>query len=62
MIERLVTLCFSRRGIVGLAFVFAALYGGYSWTQLPIEAYPDISDVTSQVITQVPGLAGRAAF
>jgi heavy metal efflux system protein len=59
VIERLVTLCFSRRGIVGLAFVFVALYGGYSWTQLPIEAYPDISDVTSQVITQVPGLAAE---
>ncbi|MFI5399171.1 MAG: efflux RND transporter permease subunit [Candidatus Binatia bacterium] len=59
MIERLVTLCFSRRGIVGLVFIFVALYGRYSWTQLPVEAYPDISDVTSQVITQVPGLAAE---
>ncbi|HUJ18575.1 MAG TPA: CusA/CzcA family heavy metal efflux RND transporter [Nitrospirota bacterium] len=59
MIERLVNLCFNRRGIVGLVFVFAALYGWYSWTQLPVEAYPDISDVSAQVITQVPGLAAE---
>jgi cobalt-zinc-cadmium resistance protein CzcA len=59
MIERLVSLCFNRRGIVGLVFVFVALYGWYSWKQLPIEAYPDISDVSAQVITQVSGLAAE---
>ncbi|TWJ32554.1 efflux RND transporter permease subunit [Geobacter argillaceus] len=59
MIERLVTLCFNRRGIVGLVFAFVALYGWYSWRQLPVEAYPDISDVSAQVITQVPGLAAE---
>jgi cobalt-zinc-cadmium resistance protein CzcA len=59
MIERLVTLCFKRRGIVVLVFVFAAIYGWYCWTQLPLEAYPDIADTTSQVITQVNGLAAE---
>lgn len=59
MIERIVTLCFQRRGIVWLVFAFVALYGVWSWKQLPIEAYPDIADVTSQVVTQVPGLAAE---
>ncbi|HXX84100.1 MAG TPA: CusA/CzcA family heavy metal efflux RND transporter [Casimicrobiaceae bacterium] len=59
MIERLVTLCFNRRGIVVLVFFFAAVYGWYCWTQLPLEAYPDIADTTSQVITQVNGLAAE---
>ena len=59
MIERLVTLCFNRRSIVWLVFFFGALYGWYCWTQLPVEAYPDISDVSAQVITQVPGLAAE---
>jgi len=31
----------------------------YSWTQLAIDAYPDIADVTVQVVTQVPGLAAE---
>lgn len=59
MIERFVTLCFNRRGIVSLVFLLAALYGWYCWTQLPLEAYPDIADTTSQVVTQVNGLAAE---
>ncbi|MBD4934142.1 hypothetical protein GUF70_20615, partial [Xanthomonas citri pv. citri] len=54
MIEAITTTCFQRRGIVWLVFVLIALYGTWSWTQLPVEAYPDIADVTSQVVTQVP--------
>ncbi|UJB65663.1 efflux RND transporter permease subunit [Acidovorax sp. YS12] len=59
MIDRLVTLCFQRRGLVWLVFAFAALYGVFCWKQLPIEAYPDIADTTSQIVTQVPGLAAE---
>ncbi|TFW32231.1 efflux RND transporter permease subunit [Massilia horti] len=59
MIERLVTLCFNRRGIVSLVFLLVALYGAYCWTELPLEAYPDIADTTSQVVTQVNGLAAE---
>ena len=59
MIERLVTLCFNRRGIVTLVFLLVAGYGWYCWTQLPLEAYPDIADTTSQVVTQVNGLAAE---
>lgn len=59
MIESIITTCFQRRGIVWLVFVLIALYGTWSWTQLPVEAYPDIADVTSQVVTQVPGLGAE---
>ena len=44
--------------MVGL-FVMISIIGFYSWQQLSIEAYPDIADVTVQVITQVPGLAAE---
>ncbi len=59
MIDSWVRLCFQRRGIVLLIFVLMALYGIYCWQQLPLEAYPDIAPVTSQVITQVNGLAAE---
>jgi len=59
MIERFVTLCFNRRRIVLLVFLLAGIYGWYCWTKLPLEAYPDIADTTSQVITQVNGLAAE---
>jgi cobalt-zinc-cadmium resistance protein CzcA len=39
--------------------LLAAGYGYYSWTQLKIEAYPDIGDVTVKVTTQAPGLAAE---
>ena len=59
MIDRIVSTCFQRRGIAWLVFVFVALYGVWSWKQLPVEAYPDIADVTSQIVTQVPGLGAE---
>ena len=37
----------------------ARSFGYYSWTQMSVEAYPDIGDVTAQVVTQAPGLAAE---
>ena len=48
-----------KRWIMLCLFVMMCVFGYYSWTQLSIEAYPDIADVTSQVVTQVPGLAAE---
>src|SRR5581483_7906481 len=59
MIERLMALALKRRTVVWIVFALVAGYGYISFTQLPIEAYPDIADVTSQVVTQVPGLAAE---
>ena len=57
MIERLVAACLGKRQLVWVVFVLVAGYGAYSWKQLPLEAYPDISDTTAQVITMYPGHA-----
>ena len=48
-----------KRWVIALLFLLIAGLGYYSWKQLAIEAYPDIADVTSQVVTQVPGLAAE---
>ena len=52
-------LTIQKRWIIATLFVLMAVFGYYSWKQLSIEAYPDIADVTSQVVTQVPGLAAE---
>ena len=52
MIERAVELCLQKRLIVLLVTVMVFLYGMYSWTQLKLEAYPDVGDVTVIVTTQ----------
>jgi len=59
MIDKLIALALRRRTIIWFVFLFVAAYGCISFVQLPIEAYPDIADTTSQVVTQVPGLAAE---
>jgi cobalt-zinc-cadmium resistance protein CzcA len=59
MIDWLVSLALKKRLVVALVSVFATIYGYYSWTQLAIEAFPDIADTTSLVVTQAPGLAAE---
>ena len=57
--ERLIKFALKRRGLVAVIFVVISLFGIFSWTRLSIDAYPDIADVTVQVVTQVPGLAAE---
>ena len=57
--EKLVSFALKRRGLIAVIFVVVSMFGIYSWTRLSIDAYPDIADVTVQVVTQVPGLAAE---
>jgi cobalt-zinc-cadmium resistance protein CzcA len=59
MINALVTLALRKRTVVAMICIFLAIYGYYSWTQLAIDAYPDIADTSSQVVTQAPGMAAE---
>jgi len=59
MIDRLVHVALKKRLVVAMICCFAAIFGYYSWTRLAVEAYPDIADVSAQVITQAPGLAAE---
>ncbi|HEY3354660.1 MAG TPA: CusA/CzcA family heavy metal efflux RND transporter [Polyangia bacterium] len=59
MIEKFVALCLDKRFVAVAAFVLVALFGWYSFGTLAVEAYPDISDTTAQVITQHPGHAAE---
>ena len=51
--EKLFRLFLNRRLLIATCFILIACIGVYSWFQLPIDAYPDIADVTVQVVTQV---------
>ena len=59
MINQIISLCFRRRYLAWVIAILIIIYGYISWTQMAIEAYPDVSDVTVQVATQVPGLAAE---
>ncbi|NLR57600.1 efflux RND transporter permease subunit [Chitinophaga polysaccharea] len=57
--KQLISTAIKKRWLFVVLFILLALFGYYSWKQLAVEAYPDIADVTSQVVTQVPGLAAE---
>lgn len=57
--EKLFRLFINRRLLIATCFALVASIGIYSWLRLPIDAYPDIADVTVQVVTQVSGLAAE---
>ena len=57
--KNIVDIAIQKRWLLAALFAMMCLFGYYSWKQLSIEAYPDIADVTSQVVTQVPGLAAE---
>lgn len=57
--NKLIDTAIAKRWLMLSLFALIALFGYYSWKHLAIEAYPDIADVTSQVVTQVPGLAAE---
>ncbi|WNI38886.1 CusA/CzcA family heavy metal efflux RND transporter [Chryseobacterium sp. SG20098] len=57
--KKLLTISIQKRWLMLALFLLLGFFGYYFWTRLSIEAYPDIADVTSQVVTQVPGLAAE---
>jgi len=59
MINEIFRFCFEKRMLFIVVTILVVIFGYYSWTQLSIEAYPELSDVTAQVTTQVPGLAAE---
>lgn len=59
MIEKLIHLSFRRRHIAWGAAILFVIFGYISSTQMKIEAYPELDDVTVSITTQVPGLAAE---
>ncbi|WP_413514032.1 efflux RND transporter permease subunit [Myroides odoratus] len=59
MKKNIIDTAIHKRWLMVALFSLLCVFGYYSWKQLSIEAYPDIADTTSQVVTQVPGLAAE---
>jgi cobalt-zinc-cadmium resistance protein CzcA len=59
VIDWLVSFALRKRLMVAMICILAAIYGSYSWTLLAIDAYPDVADTASQVVTPAPGLAAE---
>lgn len=59
MLKKIIFEAVHRRILMFVLFALIGVIGYFCWTKLAIDAYPDIADVTVQVVTQVPGLAAE---
>src|SRR5579864_5331006 len=59
MISRLVSFPISQRFIVLMAALLLMGWGAYSFSKLPIDAYPDLSPPHVEIISQWPGHASE---
>src|SRR5271154_4238447 len=59
MIRKLVDFALNNRFIVIAVTVMLFVWGGISFHQLPVEAYPDVADNYVEIVTQWPGIAAE---
>ena len=59
MISRIINFALTQRVLVLIIGAAILAWGAYSFTQLPIEAYPDVMNTQVQVIAQWPGHAAE---
>ena len=59
MIGRLVDFALNNRFLVLAAAVLLFVWGGISFHQLPVEAYPDVANNYVEIITQWPGISAE---
>src|SRR6202161_4554933 len=59
MIRALVNFALNNRFLILLVTLLLLVWGGISFHNLPVEAYPDVANNYGQVITQWPGRAAE---
>jgi len=55
MIERLISFALRQRLLIIVATVFLSALGVYAFKKLPIDAFPDVTNIQVQIITEAPG-------
>jgi cobalt-zinc-cadmium resistance protein CzcA len=59
MIRKLVDFALNNRFIVIAVTIMLFFWGGISFHQLPVEAYPDVADNYVEIVTQWPGISAE---
>jgi cobalt-zinc-cadmium resistance protein CzcA len=57
MLERLMAASLRNRLLVGLGLVLAVAIGTWSIATIPIDAFPDVTNIQVEVISTAPGLS-----
>ena len=59
MLDKVIRFSIKNKIVIGLFTLALIVWGGYSLTQLPIDAVPDITNNQVQIITNSPSLAAQ---
>src|SRR5580658_8982206 len=59
MIAKIVDFALNNRFLVMAAALMLFAWGGYSFHELPVEAYPDVADNYVEIVTQWPGISAE---
>lgn len=59
MINKLVEISVRARGIVIIAMIVLCGFGGYLYTRMPVDAFPDISPIMVPVFAEAHGMASE---
>ena len=62
MLDKIIAFSIHHKLIVGLGTLALIVWGVFSFTQLPIDAVPDITNNQAQIITVSPAMAAAAAI
>ncbi|MHB8123516.1 MAG: efflux RND transporter permease subunit [Desulfuromonadaceae bacterium] len=57
MIEKLITLVLQQKLLVMIAMALVVVIGAYSYSKIPIDAFPDVTNIQVQVISKAPGMS-----
>src|SRR3972149_3022664 len=57
MINRLIAFALRQRLIVLIGVLLLVIFGVYAFTKLPIDAFPDVTNIQVQVIAKAPGMS-----
>jgi cobalt-zinc-cadmium resistance protein CzcA len=57
MIDKLIYFALRQKSLIIIAVVILIAFGFYSFERLPIDAFPDVTNIQVQVITKSPGMS-----
>ncbi len=57
MLEKIISLCLKHRNLVIVFSLILVLFGIYSYLKLPIDAFPDVTNIQVEIVSNAPGLS-----
>ena len=55
IIERMISFALKQRLLIVVGVIVLIAFGIYAYTKLPVDAFPDVTNIQIQIITKAPG-------